>query len=81
MEDYIDVLLQYISELRMETVSSEYLTRLAQEEAACEALEQTLTDEQHELFLRYDDARSATAGASEDAYARAAFLLAREIYR
>ena len=33
------------------------------------------------LFLVYEDARNACAGASEDAYARQAFLLAKEIFR
>lgn len=81
MEDYIDALLQYIAENRLTTMSCEYTARLAREEAACKALERTFTDEQRKLFSAYDAARNAAASSSEDAYARAAFLLAKEIYR
>ena len=80
MEDYIDVLLAYIAEQRSAFVSSQYLSCLTREEAAYEALAQTLTEEQKPLFHAYDDARSATANTAEDAYARQAFLLAREIF-
>ena len=54
---------------------------LAQEEDAFTALSRTFTEEQKKLFLVYEDARNACAGASEDAYARQAFLLAKEIFR
>lgn len=80
MEDYIDALLMYLSEERSTFVNGEYFTRLQQEEAAYQAMARTLTEEQHKLFLAYDTARSATASAAEDAYARAAFLLAKEIF-
>jgi len=81
MEDYIDALLMYLSEERSALVSSEYLIRLRQEEAAYEALSRTLTEEQKPLLRAYDDARSAAASTAEDTYARAAFQLAREIFR
>ena len=81
MEDYIDVLLQYIGDERMNPVSSRYYACLIREEDACKALTQTLTESQRELFRTYEEARSATSSAFEDDYARAAFLLAREIFR
>ena len=81
MKDYIDALLMYLSEERLTGTSSEYFARLACEEEACEALCRALTPEQHKLFLTYEAARNATASAAEDAYARQAFLLARDIFR
>lgn len=80
MEDYIDALLQLVGEQRMSTVSCRYQTALVQEEAACDALCHTLTEEQKQLFLAYESARDTTATISEDEYARAAFLLAKEIF-
>lgn len=81
MEDYIDALLQYVAEKRLSTITCEYSACLAREESASEALERTLTDEQRKLFRAYEEARNATDSMSEDAYARQAFLLAREIFR
>ena len=81
MEDYIDALLLYLSEQRLNNMGGEYYARLAREEAACEALCRTLTPEQHKLFLAYEEARNATAGVAEDAYARQSFLLAKEVFR
>lgn len=80
MEDYIDALLMYLSEERSTFVSGEYFTRLQQEETAYCALSATLTQKQKKLFLAYDDARNAAASLSESEFARAAFLLAREIF-
>ena len=80
MEDYIDVLLQYISEQRSAVVNGKHLSCLTQEEAAYEALARTLTEEQRKLFRAYEDARNATACIAEDDYARQAFLLAKEIF-
>lgn len=81
MQDYIDVLLLHISEERLNTLSREYVSCLAQEEAAFTALNATFTEEQSSLFRVYDNARSACEFSFEDAYARQAFLLAREIFR
>lgn len=81
MGDYIDVLLQYIGDERLSPASSRYYSCLIREEEACKALTQTLTESQRELFRTYEEARSATSSAFEDDYARAAFLLAREIFR
>ena len=80
MEDYIDVLLNYIADERLTTRSCESSARLTREEAAFEALSRTFTAEQHDLFHTYDVARSACASDSEYTYARAAFLLAKEIF-
>ena len=80
MEDYIDVLLNYIADERLTTRTNESTAHLAREESACEALTRTFTAEQHDLFHTYDIARSACASDSESAYARAAFLLAKEIF-
>ena len=49
--------------------------------AALDALCQTFSPEQNTLFLTYEAARNAVASLSEDDFARAAFLLAREVYR
>ena len=81
MEDYIDALLLYLSEQRHASSPGSYFSCLAREQAACDALCSTLSKEQHKLFLAYDDARNATASVAEDAYARQAFLLAKEIFR
>jgi len=82
MEDYISILLRHLSEQRsLSTMSGEYVRRLKQEEEAFNALSATLTEAQDKLFLAYESARNATASVSEDEFARAAFLLAREIYR
>ena len=82
MEDFITVLLDHLSEhWTPSSASGEYVRRLQQEEAAFEALQRTFSPEQYRLFLAYEEAHNAYAGISEDAYARAAFLMAKEIYR
>ena len=81
MDDYIDVLLESLADQRLSFLGHEYSTRLKQEAQAADALCDTLSPEQRKLFLAYEAARNACASASEDAYARQAFLLAREIYR
>ena len=81
MEDYIDALLEYLSDRRNAAMSFASAAQLAREEEAFEALSRTFTEEQRRLFHAYDDARTAFAAASEDAYVRQVFLLAREIYR
>lgn len=80
MEDYIDALLQFTAEQRMDAQSGRYLSALAREEAAAEALLRTLSKEQKTLFRAYENARSDSAMIAGDDYARAAFLLAREIF-
>ena len=81
MDDYISVLLEHLSDRLPTAAGSEYYTCLARERAAYEALSNTLTPEQQELLLRYDERRNATACAVDEVYARQAFLLARSIFR
>ena len=81
MEDYIDVLLEALSGQRLSFLGHEYFIRQEQESLACQDLSRTFTEEQKTLFLAYEDAHNACASLSEDAYARQAFLLAKEIYR
>ena len=77
MDDYITVLLDHLSDTRPFAISMEEL----QEQRALEALESTFTAEQKKLFLAYEDARNGSASVRQDQLARAAFLLARDIFR
>ena len=81
MQDYIDVLLCHLSSARQSSLPGEYFPLQVREQQALNALLDSLTAGQRKLFLAYEDARNAAEGASEDAFARQAFLLAREIYR
>lgn len=79
MDDYITVLLQYLNEHRADSV--EYLRASRHLDEASEALCETLSPEQHKLFLAYEEAANAVSCISEDDLTRSAFLLAREIFR
>ena len=81
MQDYIDILLSHLSSTRQTALSGEYFSLQAREQQALNALLDSLTAGQRKLFLAYEEARNAAEGASEDAFARQAFLLAREVYR
>ena len=81
MDDYISVLLEHLSDSLPAAAGSEYYTCLARERDAYEALFRTLTPDQQDLLLRYDERRNATACAMDELYARQAFLLARSIFR
>ena len=81
MQDYINVLLCHLSSTRQNALSGEYFSLQAREQQALNALLDSLTAGQRKLFLTYEEARNAAEGASEDAFARQAFLLAREVYR
>ena len=81
MQDYIDILLSHLSSTRQNALSGEYFSLQAREQQALNALLDSLTAGQRKLFLAYEEARNAAEGASEDAFARQAFLLAREVYR
>ena len=81
MEDYIEVLLSYITDDRLTPMSCEQLVHMEREDAALAALTSTFTEEQHQLFHAYDRARGICDSDSGNACARAAFLLAKEIYR
>ena len=80
MDDYIAVLLNYLTE-HSPSADWEYLARQARQSQAAEELRNTLSPEQRRLFLRYEEAHNALASVSEEIFARQAFLLAREIFR
>lgn len=81
MQDYIDILLSHLSSARQNTLPGESFPLQVREQQALNALLDSLTAGQRKLFLAYEEARNAAEGASEDAFARQAFLLAREIFR
>ena len=81
MQDYIDVLLCHLADARQNALPGESFPLQVQEQQALNALLDSLTAGQRKLFLAYEEARNAAASVSEDAFARQAFLLAREVYR
>lgn len=81
MSDYIDTLLEHLSNQTCELGGWKYAIQQQRQLLAQEALVSTLTDEQQALLLAYEEECSACSAIRGDAYARAAFLLAREIYR
>ena len=81
MQDYIDVLLCHLADQRQSTLPGTYFPPQAREQQALNALLDSRTAGQRKLFLAYEEARNAAASVSEDAFARQAFLLAREVYR
>ena len=81
MQDYIDVLLCHLADTRQNALPGEYFPLQAREYQTLDALTASFTADQRKLFLAYEEARNAAEGASEDAFARQAFLLAREVFR
>lgn len=81
MQDYIDVLLCHLADTRQNALPGESFPLQVREQQALNALLDSLTAGQRKLFLAYEEARNSAEGASEDAFARQAFLLAREVYR
>ena len=81
MQDYIDVLLCHLSSALQSSLPGESFPLQVREQQALNALLDSLTAGQRKLFLAYEEARNAAEGASEDAFARQAFLLAREVFR
>ena len=81
MQDYIDVLLCHLADARQNALPGESFPLQVQEQQALNALLDSLTAGQRKLFLAYEEARNAAVSVSEDAFARQAFLLAREVYR
>ena len=81
MQDYIDVLLCHLADVRQNALPGESYPLQVREQQTLNALLDSLTAGQRKLFLAYEEARNAAEGASEDAFARQAFLLAREVYR
>ena len=81
MQDYIDVLLCHLADTRQNALPGESFPLQVREQQTLNALLDSLTAGQRKLFLAYEEARNAAEGASEDDFARQAFLLAREVYR
>ena len=80
MSDYIDILLTALEDELFPSLGKDYFLSLQQANDALTALSATLT-EQRALLDSYEDASAAAGSAYQDAYARRAFLLAREVYR
>ncbi len=80
MKDYIDILLESLSETCLSALSYEYFLQQKRERLASEALSRSLSKDQQALFLSYEEEHNASASMRMDALARQAFLLAREIY-
>ena len=81
MEDYIQTLLDNLEENLPASLGGTYYTALNREISAAQALADTLSEEQQRLFSLYEDRWTTRSGIYQSAYARGAFLLAREIYR
>ena len=81
MEDYIQILLNAIDEHWVDFLGGEYFLQKARKEHAEQSLLETLSESQMDLFLAYEERQNATAVFREEALARQAFLLAKEIYR
>ena len=81
MSDYIDILLTALEDELFPSLGKDYFLPLQQANDALTALSATLTDQQRALLDSYEDASAAAGSAYQDAYARRAFLLAREVYR
>lgn len=81
MDDYITVLLHDLEDRAQDFLPGDYHGAICREAAAAEALTASLTGEQHALFLAFEESRNASAAAYQEALARQAFLLAREIFR
>ena len=79
--DYITVLLHDLEDRAQDFLPGDYHAAIRREAAAAEALTASLTKPQHALFLAFEESRNASAAAYQEALARQAFLLAREMYR
>lgn len=81
MSDYIDVLLCHLAESHQEALSGEYFRAQARASQALDTLWATLSQEQRKLFRSYELVYNEASALSEEACARQAFLLVREIFR
>ena len=81
MSDYIDILLSALEEEMYSHLGEDYFLASQREDQAADALRATLSADQNDLFDAYEDARSESQSAYQDAFARQAFLLARTIFR
>ena len=80
MEDYISILLGHLREQCNTLGGWPYAIQQQRTLQAQTALASTLSAAQ-QLLLAYEEESALCAGIREDAYARAAFLLARELFR
>lgn len=81
MEDYIEILLEALEEHDREYLGWDYFAQSDWAMEAMETLNQTLSHEQRELFRDYEEKQNAADSTGRMAFARQAFLLAKEIYR
>ena len=81
MENYISILLTELKDHWVDFLGGEYFLQKARKNHAEERLRETLSESQTDLFLTYEEQQNAAAALREDAIARQAFLLAKEIYR
>ncbi len=80
MKDYVDILLDNLSEHRNEYLNANYFVQEKMATKALKALMETCTDPQKKLLLAYEAAHNAADSISELILARQAFLLAKAIY-
>lgn len=81
MDDYITILLNDLEDHAKDFLPGGYYAAMSREAAAAEALEATFTPEQQRLFDEFAERRNDSACRYQDALARQAFLLGREIFR
>ena len=81
MDDYITVLLNHLEDHAVDFLPGRYYIALNRQAAAAQALRAQLTERQQALFLTYEDRRNDTACLYQEALARQAFLLGREVFR
>ena len=81
MEDYIEILLNELEEQWAALLGEEYFLQKARENHVTKEFLDTLTAEQNELFLIYEEQRNTSTILWESHMTRQAFLLAREIFR
>lgn len=81
MEDYIDILLNEMEEHWADFLGGAYFLQKARRDHAEQALLDSLSEAQTDLFLSYEEQQNAAVLLREEAMTRRAFLLAKEIYR
>ena len=79
--DYITVLLHDLEDRAQDFLPGDYHTAIRREAAAAGAQTASPTREQRALLLAVVGNPNARAAANQEALARQAFLLAREIFR
>lgn len=80
MFDYIDILIQALYNHDEDFLSGDYFLQYNRETQAEDALWETFSEEQKQLYLKAEYERSVTETSYTEAFARQIFLLAREIY-